>query len=146
MFAKQCTRRTPLRFGTDIQPREHMKIRLLRSLALIGLLLILGTAHAQCYIKDYQTGRKEQERDNNVVKLYSNGKRVAKFEAGYLRDYQTGRKLFEMDGGYVKLYSNGKRIAEIDGNYLKDYQTGKKMAEFDCPGYFSALAAAYYFF
>jgi len=51
-----------------------------------------------------------------------------------------------MDGSYVKLYGSGKKIAEIDGNYLKDYQTGKKLAEFDCPGHFSALAAAYYFF
>jgi len=73
-------------------------------------------------------------------------KKVAEFDAGYLKDFQTGRKLFEMDGSYVKLYSSGKKVAEIDGNYLKDYQTGKKLAEFNCPGHFSALAAAYYFF
>jgi hypothetical protein len=88
--------------------------------------MAFGIAHAQCYIKDYQTGKKVLERDNNHVKLYSSGKKVAEFDAGYLKDYQTGRKLFEIDGGYVKLYSSGKKIAEIDGNYLKDYQTGKK--------------------
>jgi hypothetical protein len=64
----------------------------------------------------------------------------------YIKDYQTGKKVLERDDNYVKLYSNGKKVAEIDGNYLKDYQTGKKLAEFDCPGHFSALAAAYYFF
>jgi hypothetical protein len=63
-----------------------------------------------------------------------------------LKDYQSGRKLFEMDGNVVKIYSSGKKVAEIDGSYLKDYQTGKKVAELDCPGHFSALAAAYYFF
>jgi len=128
------------------QPIEIMTTNLTRILVLISLGMTLGIAHAQCYIKDYQTGRKVLERDDNYVKLYSNGKKVAEFDAGYLKDYQTGRKLFEMDGSYVKLYSSGKKVAEIDGNYLKDYQTGKKLAEFDCPGHFSALAAAYYFF
>lgn len=61
----------------------------------------------------------------------------------YIKDYQTGKKVLERDDNVVKLYSNGKKVAEIDGNYLKDYQTGKEeLAEFDCPGHFSALAAA----
>ncbi len=82
-------------------------------LALFCMLMILGIANAQCYIKDYQTNRKVLERDGNYVKLHSSGKKVAEFDAGYLKDYQTGRKLFEMDGSYVKLYSSGKKIAEI---------------------------------
>jgi hypothetical protein len=51
-----------------------------------------------------------------------------------------------MDGQYVKRYSDGRRVAELDGKYLKDYRNGRRVAELECPGVFSALAAAYYFF
>jgi len=87
------TKRATLRIWSGSQPIEIITTNLTRILVLIGLCMTFGIANAQCYIKDYQTGKKVLERDDNYVKLYSSGKRVAEFDAGYLKDYQTGRKL-----------------------------------------------------
>ena len=113
---------------------------------LIALLAWLSSMAADCPIKDYKTGKRLLERDGDYVRTYLQSERLAKFDGRYLTDYRSGRRLYEMDGQYVKRYSDGRRVAELDGKYLKDYRTGTRVAELECPGVFSALAAAYYFF
>jgi hypothetical protein len=116
------------------------------SYLLIALLAGLSSMAADCPIKDYKTGKRLLERDGDYVRSYLQSERLAKFDGRYLTDYRSGRRLYEMDGQYVKRYSDGRRVAELDGKYLKDYRTGTRVAELECPGVFSALAAAYYFF
>lgn len=116
------------------------------SYLLMALLMGLSSMAADCPIKDYKTGKRLLERDGDYVRSYLQSERLAKFDGRYLSDYRTGRRLYEMDGQYVKRYSDGRRVAELDGKYLKDYRTGTRVAELECPGVFSALAAAYYFF
>lgn len=116
------------------------------SYLLMALLMGLSSIAADCPVKDYKTGKRLLERDGDYVRSYLQSARLAKFDGRYLTDYRTGRRLYEMDGQYVKRYSDGRRVAELDGKYLKDYRTGTRVAELECPGVFSALAAAYYFF